>query len=241
MSNDLLVETDGDICRITMNRPDAGNALTDAMVVSLAQALDTASTKAQLVMLRGAGAEFCTGRSPTGTDPSRPDAYLRRSRNDIVFECFAAYRRCKAPVLGVVQGKARGIGVALSTLCDVTIASDAATFHIPELPNKILPTIIMSALVDRIAAKGIAWLVYSASPVNAARAQGLGIVSEVVPAAMLEESVKSFCTTLLTVPRPSTEGVKEYLRAAPEMGATGGAELARNLHAIVHSSADMRW
>lgn len=240
MSDEILVNQDGPILRITLNRPDAGNGVTDVMAAELIDLLEEAPKTSRLVLLRGAGADFCTGRAGNKPPPTQPEALQRRRQTDVIFNCYGAFRRTPIPVVGVVQGRALGFGFSMAALCDITIASDAARFQIPEMSHKILPTMVMSSLVDRLPRKAINYLVHTSAVIGPERALTFGVVSEVVPAAELEEAVKKVCDAILACPAPATEGVKEYLRSTLTMDIQGAVDYARNLHATVNSSSEMK-
>jgi enoyl-CoA hydratase/carnithine racemase len=99
---------------------------------------------------------------------------------------------------------------------------------------------VLSSLIDRLPRKAISYLVYSTAAVSAERALSYGLVSEVVPDAKLDEAVEAVCRMILKAPRPATEAVKEYLRAAPDMAVPGAVDFARNLHATINSAIDAR-
>ena len=242
MSNEILVQQDGPILRVTLNRPDAGNGVSDDMAAELAGILDRAADTSQFVVLRGAGPDFCAGRAHNrgGAPEGPPEALALRRRNEVVFNCYGAFRRSPIPIVGVVQGRAVGFGCALAALCDITIASDAAKFQLPEMGHNIMPTMAMSALVDRVPRKALMYLVYSTAVIGAERALSFGLVSEVVPAAELDETVQALCAALVKAPRPATLAVKEYARVALSMDLQGAIDFARNLHATINSSSEMR-
>jgi len=242
MSNEILVQQDGPILRVTLNRPDAGNGVSDDMAAELAGILDRAADTSQFVVLRGAGPDFCTGRAHNrgGAPEGPPEALALRRRNEVVFNCYGAFRRSPIPIVGVVQGRAVGFGCALAALCDITIASDAAKFQLPEMGHNIMPTMAMSALVDRVPRKALMYLVYSTAVIGAERALSFGLVSEVVPAAELDEAVRTLCAALVKAPRPATLAVKEYAQVALSMDLQGAIDFARNLHATINSSSEMR-
>ena len=242
MSNEILVQQDGPILRVTLNRPDAGNGVSDDMAAELAGILNGAADTSQFVVLRGAGPDFCTGRAHTGgrAPEGPPEALALRRRNEVVFNCYGAFRRSPIPIVGVVQGRAVGFGCALAALCDITIASDAAKFQLPEMGHNIMPTMAMSALVDRVPRKALMYLVYSTAVIGAERALSFGLVSEVVPAAELDEAVQALCAVLVKAPRPATLAVKEYAQVALSMDLQGAIDFARNLHATINSSSEMR-
>ena len=106
--------------------------------------------------------------------------------SDVVFDAYGAMRNCPVPIIAVVQGGAHGFGCAIAAACDVTLASDKATFSVPEMAHQIMPTMVMSSFVDRVPRKAMAYLVYSMFEVSAERALSYGIVSDVVPAAQLD-------------------------------------------------------
>jgi len=241
MSNDLLVVQDGAILRITLNRPEHGNGVSDAMAHELAEALDRAHGTSELVLLRGAGDDFCTGRArqADGPPPSS-EAYVRRQEYEAIFNCYGAVRRCQVPVVGVIQGRAMGLGTAITALCDVSFASDAATFNVPEMAHNIMPGMVMSALFDRMNRNAIMWMTYSREFISAERALTYGLVSHVVPAAKLEEEVAAFCEKLASTPRAAIRGIKEYLRIAPQMDTQSAVDYARSLHAMVNTSSGMK-
>src|SRR5207248_1718117 len=83
---------------------------------------------ADIVVLRGAGDDFCVGRETMGKRPpgQQPDALELRRRNDVVFNCYGSFRRCEIPVIGMVKGRALGFGCAIAAVCDITLAADTA-------------------------------------------------------------------------------------------------------------------
>ncbi|MGB7078926.1 MAG: enoyl-CoA hydratase/isomerase family protein [Xanthobacteraceae bacterium] len=238
---DILTRQDGAILNITLNQPERGNAVSDEMVAELTRIIATVDGTSSVVVLRGAGKDFCVGRAAMGQrPPTEPDAYERRSFSDVVFNCYGAMRDAKVPIVAAVQGRALGFGCAIAAACDITLASDQAVFQVPEMAHNILPTMVMSSFVDRVPRKAIGYLVYSTAEITPERALSFGIVSDVVPAAKLDAAVEALCTAILKAPRPAILGVKEYVKTAPDMAVHGAVEFARNLHATVNSSGEMR-
>ena len=238
---DILTKQDGPILRVTLNQPDRGNAVSDQMVTELTGIIAGAEKASSVVVLRGAGNDFCVGRATMGQrPPTEPDAYERRSFSDVVFDCYGAMRNAKVPIIAVVHGRALGFGCAIAAACDITLAGDQAVFQVPEMAHNILPTMVMSSFIDRMPRKAMSYLVYSTAAIGPERALSFGIVSEVVPAAKLDDAVETLCAAILKAPRPAILGVKEYVKTAPDMAVFGAVEFARNLHATVNSSAEMR-
>lgn len=240
MPDEILVETVDRATHIRLNRPDRGNAVTDEMAAVLGRAITDAG-ESHFIVLRGAGDDFCTGREGMGNPPAEPlTAYERRAQTDVIFDCHAAFRRSPIPVVGVVQGRARGFGCTLAALCDITLASAAATFQLPETAHGIMPTIAMSSMADRVPLKALMYLAYSTRVIDATRALSMGIVSDVFAPEALEGALEDLSAALLKARRPAVLGVKEYARRAPSMDISSAVDFARNLHATANSAPGMR-
>jgi enoyl-CoA hydratase len=240
MSNEIIVQQDGVALKITLNRPDAGNGVSNDMAAELGRLLERAHETSQFVILRGAGNDFCTGRAHMGPPAGSPEAYELRNQNEVIFDSYGAFRRSPIPIVGVVQGRALGFGCALAASCDITIAADTAQFQLPEMGHNIMPTMAMSSLVDRVPRKQLMYLTYSTKLISAQQAMIYGFVSDVAPAAQLDQEVEKLCAALAKAPRPATLAVKEYARTAPGMDAQGAVDFARNLHSLVNSSSLMK-
>jgi enoyl-CoA hydratase len=133
-----------------------------------------------------------------------------------------------------------GFGLAIAALCDVSFAADTATFNIPEINHNVMPTMVMSAVNDRVNRNALLWMAYSADFIDAARALTYGLVSTVVPSAKIDGEVARFCQLVLSRPRPAVLGLKEYLRVAPRMEEQGATDYARTLHSMVNTAAAMK-
>ncbi len=243
MSQELLSKLDGPALRITINRPESGNGMSDEMALELTGLLENAHKTAQFVVLKAAGKDFCIGRASMGAAPGGApaphEALERRDQSEVVFNCYGSIRRCAVPVVGIVQGRALGFGASIAALCDITIAASDAKFQIPEMGHNIQPTMVMSALIDRVPRKHLAYLVYSTDVVSADDALKYGLVSKVVAPDQLEKAEADIVARLAATPQPAQAGVKEFLRTAGDMHIAGAVDYARNIHAVVNSSSKM--
>src|SRR5262249_49083905 len=162
--------------------------------------------------------DFCLGRAamgrPAGAPPTAPDTLdLRDANDDTVFKAYGAFRASRAPVLGVVKGKALGFGCALAAACDITIAADNAQVQLPERGHNIMPTMAMSSMVDRTLRKALNYLTWSTEMIDAQTALTYGIVSRVFPAAELDAKADALIATMAKAPKDATYAVKEYTRS----------------------------
>ena len=240
MSEPILKEKDGDVTTILLNRPEAGNRQTDATWAQLSAMIDAAAKESRAILFKGAGDDFCLGREAMGRPGPVLEAYAVRERSETIFNLYGAFRSAKVPIIGVVQGRAVGLGCALAALCDITLASDKARFQLPEMGHHIMPTIAMSALVDRVPRKAATYLVYSTEEIDAHKALLFGLVSNVVDANELDGAVADLVERLKKTPLPALLAVKEYARSAFSMSTQAANDFARNLHATVNSFSGMK-
>jgi enoyl-CoA hydratase len=240
MSDDILLEQDGRILRATFNTaPD--NAVSDSMAGAFSEAILSAHETSDMVLLRSAGPDFCTGRvRDASAGPPSPEAYSRRPEYDRIFGCYRSIKDAQVPVVAVIEGRCMGFGTAVTAVCDVAFASSTATFNIPEVGHNVMPTMVMSAIYDRMPRNAILWMAYSTDFIDAQRALTYGLISEVFDAETLDADVDRFCDLLTSRPRPAILGLKEYLRSAPHMDDQGALNYARSIHSMVNTAAAMK-
>lgn len=221
---------DGDVARITLARAEAGNRLTNAMAADLAAALDAADD-ARAIVLAGEGADFCIGRDmpPPAPGSGATPASVMRDDAQPMLDLLATFRRRRQPVVVRVQGRAWGIGTVFAALADVTIAATDASFRLGELERDIPPCLALSALVDAVPAKALGWMVYSTEPMPAGSALAVGLASQVVEAAELDETVATLVRRLLGFDAAAVAAVKSYLHLAPRQDAARAADLGAAL------------
>jgi enoyl-CoA hydratase len=240
MSDPIIQQRDGDVTTITLNRPEVGNRLTDPQLTTLAAMIDGAAQDSKLTVLNSVGEDFSLGREAMGQQAPNIEAYVMRQRIDVILNLYDAFRRSKTPIVGVVQGRAAGLGCAMAGLCDITIASDKARFQLPEMAHKIMPSLAMSALVDRVPRKALMYLVYSTEEIDAQLALSIGLVSQVVPGGELDTAVGEFVAKLRKFSAVALIGAKEYAHTAYNMDTTAANAFARNIHATINSSSAIR-
>lgn len=241
MSDDLILKKEpGEITTITINKADIGNRVSDDRAGRLGGLINEASKDSLAIVLKSEGEDFCLGREVMGEKGRLKEAYETRNNFEVVFNLYDAFRQSPVPIVGAVQGGAVGFGCALAALCDITIAESSARFQLPEMGHHILPTMAMSALVDRVPRKALMYLVYSTEEINADQALIIGLISAIAPEGQLDAAVGGFLDALKKSPLLAVKGVKEYLRNAFNMDRQGATDFARNLHATINSSALMR-
>ena len=239
MTDFIKVERTGDITRLTLDRADNGNKLSNEMGAEVAAALKAAGEDGtKVVVFRGAGTDFCLGRdAPKGAETKESNALeIRDNNTNPALAFYGAFRDCPVPVIGVVQGGAIGMGTALATVCDITLAADTAKFCVPEMNANIPPLLVGSTFMDRVARKAMMYLIYSRDTVDAEAALTYGLISRVVPAAELDAEVEALAEKLADRDMAALQAIKTFAMNAPDMSRTGGTALSTNLLSNVMSA-----
>lgn len=240
MSDGYSMTRDGEIIRLTLERPDEGNMLTLSMASEMAaQIRDVGSDKlAKAIVIRGAGNDFCKGRDPKGAPEGKPTnaVEMREALIEPLLSVYAAIRGAELPVIAGVQGTVQGLGCGIAAICDITIAADNARFSLPEMRANLPPTLAMLAHLDRIPPKSLLHMVYSTESIDAARAVSIGLVSDVVQTAELDGAVDGFLEKLSGYEREAVATCKSYLQQARGVPYPTANDLAGNLLSVVLSS-----
>lgn len=231
----------GYVATVTLDRPEVGNRLLTEHVRQLGHAIREAGEDpgTKLVLVRAKGEQFCMGRDPGPGAPSAKSALqIKEGVTEPILGLYADLRATPIPVIAVVQGEARGFGCAFVGQCDLAIASEAATFSMPEMETHLPPTLAISAVLGKVPPKRLLHLIYTRCRIGAAEALELGLLSEVVPAADLDRAVEETLSTLIDRRRASLVAVKEYMASAAHMDAAAASRYASSLLATVLSSKE---
>jgi enoyl-CoA hydratase/carnithine racemase len=236
MTDEIRVGQRGaDILEIVLARPEQGNALSPAMAEAITRAIDAMPATTRAICIRAEGPDFCTGRKPVLPPPgSRATALdLRQLIADPVLEFYQRLRDAPVPVIAAVQGRAAGVGCAVAGLADVCIASEAAVFSVPEMDKDIAPTLVMTALADRLPRAALARLVLSRDPIGAAEAKAIGLIGMTCPDVDLAKTTDELLAKLATNSVPVVRGVKTFLNLHPEMSFAARREAAALINGMV--------
>lgn len=222
---------------IVLARGAEGNLISQEMAEAMISALDGCGPEVKLVRLRAEGPDFCRGRQSPQFDRANASAMdFRAIVAQGPLDLYAAFKRAKPPVLGVVRGTAAGVGCALAGLCDVTLAASDAVFRVPEMDHGIVPTLVMWALAGRVSDKALTYLVIAREPIGAAKAEALGIVDLVVAPEALDAEAERLTEKIQSCSASTLQATKEFLRFAARMDPEAAMSLSANLSATVLSS-----
>jgi enoyl-CoA hydratase/carnithine racemase len=186
----LLEERADGVLRLTLNRPEARNALSIGLMNALVEALGRAAEdpEARVVVIAGAGPAFCAGHDlrELREDP-------RRGTYEHIFalcsELMLAIVRLPRPVIAEVQGVATAAGCQLVATCDLALAAEDARFATPGVNIGLFCSTPMVALTRAVGRKAAMQMLLTGELVDAATARSLGLVNRVVPRPELREAV----------------------------------------------------
>jgi enoyl-CoA hydratase/carnithine racemase len=238
----LLVDVDDGVGTITLNRPEARNALNRTLIRELGEALARldALAEARAVVLRGAGERaFCAGadlREMFGEAP----ILETRARYAGLATVLESMPRMRTPVVGQVHGYALAGGCGLAAACDLVVAAEDAVFGLPEVKLGLLPLMVLAPILRAAAPKRVLHLVLSGGELGAREALAIGLVTQVVPRAELAARVQALARTLAGYSPATLAIAKEAFYHALELPAAQALPYLQDLLTIVARSEDAR-
>jgi enoyl-CoA hydratase/carnithine racemase len=193
----LTIETIAGVIRLTLNRPQKRNALSQQLLADLHAELDriAADRSARVVVLAAAGPVFCSGHDLAEMVGRSEDDY--RALFSLCSQVMQQLRRLPQPVVARVQGPATAAGCQLVAACDLAVAVEEATFATPGVKIGLFCTTPMVPLVRAVPAKAAMEMLLTGKPVSARQALSWGLVNRVVPASQLDDAVREFTDAIL--------------------------------------------
>jgi enoyl-CoA hydratase/carnithine racemase len=195
----VLRETSGGAVRLTLNRGERFNALSSAMIAALQREVDTvaADPDARVVVLAAAGRGFCAGHDLKEMRAHSSDGAWQKRLFDDCNRLMIALTRLPQPVIARVHGIATAAGCQLVSMCDLAVASDAATFALPGVNIGVFCTTPAVGVGRNVSRKRAMEMLLTGKPIDAATALAWGLVNRVVPADGLDAAVQEFTDAIL--------------------------------------------
>jgi enoyl-CoA hydratase len=233
----ILVETRDKVGLVTLNRPQALNALNAALVAELNQALDgfEADPAIGCIVITGSEKAFAAGADIKEMQTlSYPQTYL----DDFIATWDRVASRRK-PIVAAVAGFALGGGCELAMMCDIIIAADSARFGQPEIKLGVMPGSGGTQRLTRIVGKAKAMeMCLTGRMMNADEAERSGLVARIVPAAdLLAEAMKT-AETIASMSLPIVMMTKESVNRAYETTLAEGIRFERRVFHAMFATAD---
>ena len=228
----VLTGISGHVGSLRINRPRQRNALSDAVMDALGDALLAfdAHPDVRVIVLSGDAKAFAAGADIAAMTNW---TYMDVFQNDFITRNWEVIRRIRKPVIAAVAGYAIGGGCELALACDIVIAADNARFAVPEIKLAMMPGAGGTQRLPRAVGKAKAMdMCLSGRTLTAEEADRYGLVSRVVPADMLEREAMALAAEIATYSLPALQAIKDSISRAYESSlAEGLAYERRQLHA----------
>jgi 2-(1,2-epoxy-1,2-dihydrophenyl)acetyl-CoA isomerase len=236
----LLVEASDGIVTLTLNRPDALNALDDRLKRALAAELRGLrdDRSARVVVVTGAGRAFCAGqdlRESAGAERPSFATLLRETYHPVIL----GLRSLPQPVIAAVNGVAAGAGASLAFACDLRIAADTASFLLAFGRVGLIPDSGATWFLPRLIGPArAAELAFTTDPLSAADAERFGLVNHVVPADHLAAETRTLAARLASAAPTALALTKRALNRSLEVGLAEALEYEATLQGLAGRTAD---
>ncbi|PKP72447.1 MAG: enoyl-CoA hydratase [Alphaproteobacteria bacterium HGW-Alphaproteobacteria-6] len=234
----ILVETKGAVGIVTLNRPDALNALNKALMDELTAALDgyEADDDIHCIVITGSQKAFAAGAD---IKEMQPKSYMDVYKEDFITANWERASRCRKPVIAAVAGYALGGGCELAMMCDFIIAADNAKFGQPEIKLGVMPGAGGTQRLTRFVGKSKAMeMSLTGRMMDAEEAERSGLVSRIVPLGELMDEVLKTAQAVADMSLPIAMMTKESVNRAYETTLSEGVRFERRLFHSMFATED---
>lgn len=210
----VLLDIDQSVARITLNRPEKRNALNDAIIDGLKNALRKADSdeSVRVIVIAGAGKDFCSGADLSSLQKIS-HASVSENMDDAreLMELFTLIREVQVPVVAAVHGRALAGGCGLACACDLIVASHSARFGYPEVKIGFVPAMVMAILRRNISEKQAFELVTRGVEITSSEAKQIGLVNQIFNDHSFETDVNTYLSAFATMSKTAIALTKRLL------------------------------
>ncbi|MTV26026.1 crotonase [Nitriliruptoraceae bacterium ZYF776] len=196
----VVTGRDGAVLSVTIDRPEARNALDTAVLTGLIEAFESATgdPDVRVVVLTGAGDRaFCAGADLAGGLTGDAGVVAQHEQRGALRRLFAAAEALDKPLVGRVNGHALAGGLGVALACDLLVAADDAQFGTPEVRVGLWPFVISALLTEHLGPKRALELMMTGRRLSAEQARDWGLVNVVVPREELDAAVAALVDELV--------------------------------------------
>ncbi|MRS15749.1 2,3-dehydroadipyl-CoA hydratase [Enterobacteriaceae bacterium RIT691] len=237
--SELLISQHQRVLRLTLNRPQARNALNNALLTQIAERLESAQQDSGIgaVVIAGNDTFFAAGADLQ----EMAEKDLPATLNDIRPRLWARIDAFSKPLIAAVNGYALGAGCELALLCDVVVAGENASFGLPEITLGIMPGAGGTQRLIRCVGKSLATqMVLTGKAISAQRAQQAGLVSDIHPVGLTVEYALKLAAHMAAHSPLALQAAKQALRQSQEVNLSAGLAQERQLFTLLSATDDRR-
>lgn len=223
----LLIESQGPVVRVTLNRPEVRNAFNEDLIAELTAWAGSvrAGGSARVAVLSGAGPVFCAGADLTWMSKMVGYTHEENIRDArAMARMFEVLDRLPIPLIGRIHGAALGGGAGLAAVCDIVVAAEDAAFAFTEVKLGILPAVISPFVLAKIGRSAARELFLTGARFTAARAREIGLVHAVGPADDLDRMIAKFVNDLASSAPQAMAAAKELIAEVATRSPASAAE-----------------
>jgi methylglutaconyl-CoA hydratase len=238
---EILYSVDGAVARITLNRPEKRNALNDALVTGVKNALVEANDNddVHVAVIGGAGPDFCSGADLAALQKIS-GASVADNVGDArsLMELFMLIRNINIPVVAAVHGRALAGGCGLASACDIVIASATARFGYPEVKIGFVPAMVAAILRRNISEKRAFELLTLGKEISAAEAKETGLVNRVFSDETFDAATAAYLTDFEKMSRSAVALTKTLLYQMDGMAFREALETGVDVNVLARMTDD---
>jgi methylglutaconyl-CoA hydratase len=241
--SEIITEKENSVLTVTLNRPEKRNALNDALIGRLKDALREADRDDELraVVIKGAGRDFCSGADLSALQKiAESDVMENLWDAENLLELFALIRKIRIPVIAAVHGRALAGGCGLATACDIVLAARSARFGYPEVKIGFVPAMVMAILRRNLSEKKSFELITQGFDFSAEEAAGFGLVNRVFEDENFDDEVKNYVSVYESVSRSAVVLSKKLLYQMDGMTFDAALETGAEINTIARLTEDCR-
>jgi len=240
MYETILVDRHDAVGLVTMNRPEALNALNHQLTSELSAALDEleADDAIRAIVLTGSDRAFAAGAD---VKEIRDKTLIDVFDEEFITATWERAARCRKPMVAAVAGHAVGGGCELAMMCDIVIASETARFALPEARLGVIPGAGGTQRLTRVVGKAVAMdMILTGRAMKADEALARGVISRISPAETLLADALAVAQDLASLSRPILRVAKEAVNHAYETHLAEGIYIERRLLYSTFATEDRR-
>jgi methylglutaconyl-CoA hydratase len=233
----LIEKQSPKIAVVTLNRPERRNALTLELLNELIAAIKVLSDEAheRVLILRGAGAAFCTGLDLKATSSQNAHATA-----DMVAKTLIALSQTRLITIAAVHGAAVAGGAGLMSACDFVVAAEETKIGYPEARRGLVAGLVMTFLRRQVREREMRELLFTGEFIDAFRAKEIGLVNRVVPVDDLMSEVQKLADSILQGAPGAITQTKKLIEELWPSSVKEDVELALKYHMQARESAEAR-